>query len=88
LSAAGKLSGDEARELARDPRPEVRRAIARARRLPSRTRRELRRDGDPLTARLARAAGEQDTWNWRIMVGTVIPIAALLVLILQNVHSH
>ncbi len=56
LSAAKRLPGRRAWVLARDPRPEVRRTIARAGRLPLEIRMELRRDGDPVAARLARAA--------------------------------
>jgi hypothetical protein len=60
LSAAGRLPRSRAEMLARDPRPEVRRTIARARRLPLGIRMELCRDADPVAVRLARAAPRAD----------------------------
>lgn len=59
IRAAGRISADRARILARDPRPEVRRTIAGAGILPLNIRLELRHDADPQTARLASAAFER-----------------------------
>jgi hypothetical protein len=53
MSVAGRLPGVRAWRLARDPRPEVRRSIARAARLPTSIRSELLTDSDPQVAKLA-----------------------------------
>lgn len=58
LSAAGRLSGKRSWVLSRDLRPEVRRRIASATRLPPHQRLELLHDDDPETARLAAAASK------------------------------
>lgn len=96
LSAAGRLPGERVRILARDPRPEVRRSIARAGRLPLEMRLELRRDGDPVTARLARAAarkandGPPGRWILISIVRLLVPlglIATPLFLFLPSNHD-
>jgi hypothetical protein len=58
MPVLGRLPGDRARTLSRDPRPEVRRTIARLPQLPPGIRLELMGDGDPQVARLA-SGGEQ-----------------------------
>jgi hypothetical protein len=87
LSAARRLPGRRAGVLARDPRPEVRCSIARARRLSLRLRLELRRDGDEVAARLARAAasrandGPPDRWLLIRIVCLLIPPALIAMLL-------
>ena len=53
MPVLGRLPGDRARTLSHDPRPEVRRTIARLPQLPPLIRLELLSDGDPQVARLA-----------------------------------
>ena len=83
LSAAGPLPASRAWVLARDPRPEVRRTVARAGRLPLDMRMELRRDGDPAAARLARAAapkaddGPPSRWILISVVRRLAPLALI-----------
>lgn len=95
LSAAGRVPAGQAWELARDPRPEVRRRIARAVRLSLDIWIELRRDSDPEVVRLARAAapkangGRRDR---RIAVTMMrrfplAPIAVLAYILHQGVPS-
>lgn len=82
LPVTGRVSKRRGWRLARDPRPEVRRAIAGATRLSLDLRVELRHDADPVTARLADAESAvpgthvaRDRRTVRIIIGLAVPIA-------------
>jgi hypothetical protein len=75
LSARGKVSRDQAWTLARDPRPEVRRTIARAPRLSLNLQTELRGDADEVTVRLALAPHERPRGlRIPVVVGILVPL--------------
>lgn len=79
MQAAGRLSPARASELARDPRPEVRRVIAGLFQLPLDIRLELRRDADSMVVRLATAAlhrgknASPEGWRLRRVIPVVAP---------------
>lgn len=89
LNAQHRISLVQARSLARDPRPEVRRSLATGQ-LPLDVRRQLRRDADPQVAGLAAAVGTRNKQAERkrqarrlipVWLGLGMPLAiALLVL--------
>jgi hypothetical protein len=80
MPVLGRLPGNRARALSRDPRPEVRRTIARLPQLPPGIRLELMGDSDPQVARLA-LRGQQPgparrrarlSW-WRLLWWRLLP---------------
>jgi hypothetical protein len=75
LRAVGRLPIERVQTLARDPRPEVRRAMAMAGQLPERIRRELMQDGDEQIAELASRIKPGDRPRvrvWRVVLVALV----------------
>jgi hypothetical protein len=91
MPALGRLPAHRAGTLSHDPRPEVRRTIARLPQLPHSIRWELMSDGDPQVARLA-SGGEQVGTARRRVIGRrllrLLPVVPGFVLLVNAVASQ